>query len=99
VRADEARNGPIESMRDLNHPAAMWTKAILFVGVGSVASVLLLLEVATLRGALLLAVSIWAFCRAYYFAFYVIGKYVDSSYRFSGLLSFLTYMVRKRRNS
>lgn len=39
-------------------------------------------------GAVLLALSIWGFCRAYYFAFYVIEKYVDPEFRFSGLLSF-----------
>ncbi len=85
-------------MQDLNNPAAMWLKAILLVGIGVTASVLLLLEVGTLRGAVLLAVAVWAFCRAYYFAFYVIEKYVDPSYRFSGLVSFLKYMARKKGN-
>jgi hypothetical protein len=63
-----------------------------------VTAILLVLELATLKGALLLAVSIWAFCRAYYFAFYVIEKYVDPGYRFSGLLSFVRYLVRKKRD-
>jgi hypothetical protein len=41
---------------------------------------------------------VWAFCRFYYFAFYVIEHYVDASYRFSGLLSLLHYAISKRRH-
>ena len=85
-------------MRDINNPATMWIKAILLLAIGVTASILLLLEVGTLRGVLLLALAIWAFCRAYYFAFYVIEKYVDPGYRFSGLLSFLRYLVRRKRD-
>jgi hypothetical protein len=50
----------------------------------------------TLRTAALLAIAIWSFCRLYYFAFYVIEKYVDSSYRFAGLGSFVLYLLRRR---
>ena len=72
-------------------------KAILLVVIGITASALLVLEVGTFKGALLLVLSIWAFCRAYYFAFYVIEKYVEPGYRFSGLLSFVRYWVRRKR--
>jgi hypothetical protein len=72
-------------------------KAILFLAIGVTASVLLLIDVGTLKGVLLLALSIWAFCRAYYFAFYVIEKYMDPGYRFSGLISFLRYLARTKR--
>lgn len=83
-------------MRDLNNPATMWLKAALFLAIGTAASVLLLLQLQSLTGALLLGVSIWAFCRAYYFAFYVIEKYVDPSYRFSGLIAFVRHWLRRR---
>ena len=49
-----------------------------------------------LRAVLLLLV-IWSFSRAYYFAFYVIEKYIDPSYRFSGLLSAAKFIVSRRR--
>ena len=49
--------------------------------------------------AFLLAVALWAFCRFYYFAFYVIEKYVDPSYRFAGLGSFALYLLRRRSAS
>jgi hypothetical protein len=39
--------------------------------------------------------AIWAFCRAYYFAFYVIENYIDPKFRFAGLFSVLGYFVDK----
>jgi hypothetical protein len=83
-------------MRDIKNPKMIWLKGGLFVLIGLAAAVLLLLETATLRAGLLLAVAVWAFCRAYYFAFYVIEHYVDPGYRFSGLISFFRYLLRKR---
>ena len=74
----------------------MWLKAIVFLMIGIASSALLLFEFPTLRVGLLLAVTIWAFCRAYYFAFYVIERYIDPQYRFSGLISFLTYALKRR---
>jgi hypothetical protein len=44
----------------------------------------------------LLVISIWCFCRFYYFAFYVIQHYVDPGYRFSGLWSFVAYLWSRR---
>jgi len=85
-------------MRDLKNPAAMWLKAALLLAIGITASVLLILEMGTLKGALLLALSIWAFCRIYYFAFYVVEKYIDPGFRFSGLISVLSYLVTKKRD-
>jgi len=55
------------------------------------------LECPTWRAGLLLAVSVWCFCRSYYFAFYVIEHYVDPGYRFSGLGSFIRYCIGRRR--
>jgi hypothetical protein len=46
----------------------------------------------------LLLVAIWAFCRAYYFAFYVIEHYVDPAYRFSGLIDFFRYALSGNRS-
>jgi len=76
----------------------MWLKAALLLVIGITASVLLILEMGTLKGALILALSIWAFCRIYYFAFYVVEKYIDPGFRFSGLISVLSYLVTKKRD-
>ncbi|MFN0019661.1 MAG: hypothetical protein ACKVP0_15495 [Pirellulaceae bacterium] len=85
-------------MSDLKSPTLIWAKGFLFLFLGLFAAVLLVLQAPSLTVAALLVLSIWAFCRAYYFAFYVIEHYVDSSYRFSGLISFLQYAIRPRRS-
>ena len=83
-------------MRDLTNPFWIKFKGALFFVLGSLAAGLILVETRSLYVAALLAVTVWAFCRAYYFAFYVIEKYVDSQFRFSGLGSFVLYLVKKR---
>lgn len=83
-------------MKDLRSPAALWTKGILFLLLGVTAAGILLLEARSVRVAILLAITVWSLCRAYYFAFYVIERYVDPGFRFSGLGSFLAYALRRR---
>jgi len=83
-------------MKDLTDPRWIKFKGILFLLVGLLSAVLLLLESPTWKVGALLAVSIWCFCRSYYFAFYVIEHYVDPGYRFSGLWSFVRYLLSKR---
>jgi hypothetical protein len=84
-------------MRDLTNPTAIKLKGFLFLLLGLLASALLFLEQPTLKVGLLLLLSIWCFCRFYYFVFYVIEHYVDPSYRFSGLGSFVRYLLSKRK--
>jgi hypothetical protein len=84
-------------MRDLTDPKWIKIKGALFLVLGLAASVLLVLEQPRLKVALLLALAVWSFCRCYYFAFYVIEHYVDPTYKFSGLGSFLVYLMRKRK--
>ena len=59
-------------------------------------SSLLILQTLDLAVALLLGLTVWSFCRFYYFAFYVIEQYVDHEYRFAGLGSFLHYVLFRR---
>ncbi len=82
-------------MQDLKNPRLIWLKGGLFLLLGIAAATLLLLEVTNWRVGLLLALAIWGFCRAYYFAFYVIEHYVDPGFKFSGLISFARYLLRK----
>jgi len=84
------------SMKDLTNPTWIKFKGLLFLVVGLAASVLLFLEHPTFRVGALLAIAIWCFCRFYYFAFYVIEHYVDSTYRFSGLWDFFAYLLSKK---
>ena len=83
-------------MTDITNPKLLWTKGILFLVLALAASALLLIEAGSVKVAALLAVAIWAFCRSYYFAFYVIERYVDPGYKFSGLASLALYVVRRR---
>jgi len=84
-------------MTDLKSPAAIYLKGFLFLFTGFVAVGLVLLEAPTLKVAALLAIAVWSFCRCYYFAFYVIEHYVDPSYKFAGLGSFVMYLLRGQR--
>jgi hypothetical protein len=86
-------------MTDLTDPRWIKFKGFLFLFLGFVAATLILIEVPSWRVALLLAVAIWSFCRFYYFAFYVIEKYVDSSFRFAGLSSFVRYLIVEGRRA
>jgi hypothetical protein len=85
-------------MADIKSTKLLWTKGVLFVLIGVISSVLLLGESPSLKVALLLALTVWAFCRAYYFAFYVIEHYADPSYRFAGLISLIGYTCRRRKH-
>lgn len=84
-------------MRDLKSPWAIYTKGSLILAGGVLASAFLIAECPTWKVALLLAVAVWCFARSYYFAFYVIERYADPGYKFSGLLSFVRYLLRRRR--
>jgi hypothetical protein len=70
-------------MRDLTDPRWIQAKGALFLALGIAATGLLLAEHRDWRTVTLLTVAIWAFCRAYYFAFYVVQHYVDPAFRFS----------------
>lgn len=83
-------------MRNLTNPAWIKAKGALFLLLGILAAALILLQRPTLQVGILLAIAIWAFCRFYYFAFYVIEHYIDPTYRFTGLLSLAQYLIRRR---
>lgn len=84
-------------MKDLTSMAWIKGKGFLFLLMGILSAVLLLLERPTWKVAALVAATVWCFCRFYYFAFYVIEKYVDGRYKFSGLWSFLRYLMQRKQ--
>ena len=86
-------------MKDITSPFWIKFKGILFLLVGIFAATLLVLEHPTWKIALLLGLAVWCFCRSYYFAFYVIEKYVDPGYRFSGLWSAVRYLCRNGKHN
>jgi hypothetical protein len=99
LRADEesdARYAVNTPMKELTNKKWILLKGTQFLLLGLLSSVLLILDHLTVRAALLLVLTVWCFCRFYYFAFYVIEHYVDSTYRFSGLLSPARYLMKIR---
>jgi hypothetical protein len=84
-------------MRSLTNATWIKAKGFLFFLLGLLSGGLLLSDRPTWKIALLLAISIWSFCRFYYFCFYVIEHYVDSNFKFSGIFAFLSYLVRAKR--
>jgi hypothetical protein len=83
-------------MRDLKSPRVIVVKGVLFVVLGVMASGMLIGLVPQWEVAALLVVAVWAFARAYYFAFYVIEHYVDGEYRYSGIWSAVRYLRRRK---
>jgi hypothetical protein len=86
----------LKRLRDLAGPKWMYLKAALLLMGGVLSAGLVWLDNPTLRTAALLCLAVWCFARAYYFAFYVIEHYVDPTFRFSGLGSFLLHLTRRR---
>lgn len=84
-------------MADLKSPTLIYLKGFLFLLLGLFSAGWLLVQVGNWQVAALLAIAIWAFCRAYYFVFYVIEHYVDPQYKFAGLGSFVVYLWAKRQ--
>lgn len=82
-------------MRDLNDQRLILLKGFLFLLTGMLSAGFLLVDHPTLKVGFLLAVAVWSFCRFYYFAFYVVERYLDTSYRFRGLISLILYLARK----
>lgn len=83
-------------MGDLKDSRLMYLKAVLFLGIGGLSVAGILVELPSWHIGVLLGLAIWAFCRLYYFAFYVIANYIDPGYKFAGLGSFVLYLLRKK---
>ena len=85
-------------MSDLQNPQIIYAKGFLFLLCGLISAALLVIDSFQWKTAVLLSLCVWSFCRCYYFAFYVIENYVDSEFRFAGLLDFMKYIMRREKN-
>lgn len=83
-------------MADLKDPRLIYLKGTLFLLGCALSAGTLLLENPSWRAAVLLSVAIWCAARFYYFMFYVIERYVDPEYKFTGVGSFIVYMLRAK---
>lgn len=80
-------------MGDITNRRLIIAKGFLFLILGLFASVILICLTLSWQVVILLIISVWSFCRFYYFAFYVIEQYVDPGFRFSGLIDFARQFV------
>ncbi|MFT7632083.1 MAG: hypothetical protein ACI87E_003132 [Mariniblastus sp.] len=85
-------------MGDLKNPRWIYFKGGLFLLAGCVSVLLLWLDHPSLKAIVLTSIAVWCFCRFYYFAFYVIEHYVDSDFRFAGLVDFAKYIFKQRKS-
>jgi hypothetical protein len=86
-------------MRDITSRPLLYAKAILFVVLSALCALLILSRDFHWRDGVLLAICIWAACRAYFFVFYVIEHYVDPSFRYRGVWSVLVAALRRRSSA
>lgn len=84
---------------DLTSSKAILVKGWLFLFLGVLAGAGLLIQNFSWQKCGLLLIATGAFCRWYYFMFYVIQNYVDPSYKFDGLTSFVRFMWKERRGT
>lgn len=82
-------------MRNITSPRLLAIKAALFVLLGLAAAGILIAAAPRLSTIVLLGITVWAFARAYYFAFYVIEHYIDPTYKFAGLWSALVFLANR----
>jgi len=82
-------------MNDLKTPKLIYLKGFLFLLILAICGSLIIAECPTWKVGFLLILVIWSSARLYYFMFYVIEKYVDDDFKFSGIGSFLRYLIAK----
>lgn len=76
----------------------IYVKAFLFLLILVGASVLLLLLDDELQRIFYLLCVIWSSARLYYFMFYVVENYIDGSYKYTGIWSFVLFLLKKQKS-
>ncbi|MGB0373218.1 MAG: hypothetical protein ACPGN3_17955 [Opitutales bacterium] len=74
----------------------IYAKGAFFLIILIMSSVILMIEESKPLRFVTICTLVWSSARLYYFMFYVIEKYVDSAYRFSGVMSFIQYLMKKK---
>lgn len=81
---------------DLKKPWLIHAKGALFVVVGILSALILILQTPRVSTVVLLAVTIWAFCRFYYYLFYVLDRYLGKEKRFAGVFDAIRFLISGR---
>lgn len=85
-------------MGDIKSPWLLQAKGVLFLLLGLFSAGLLFAQVPTLKTVVLLGITIWAFCRFYYFLFYVLERYMGRDKRFAGFFDALKFLLTKPKS-
>jgi hypothetical protein len=80
--------------RDIESKWLLHAKGFLFLTVGLLAAGTLLFDSQHIRTFLLLLITIWAFCRFYYYLFYVLDKYIGRDQKYAGILDAMKYILK-----
>jgi hypothetical protein len=80
--------------RDIQSKRLLHIKGFLFLLLGLMAAGILLFESRNIRTLLLLLITIWSFCRFYYYLFYVLERYIGRDQKYAGILDALNYALR-----
>jgi len=83
-------------MTDLKSKKWIVAKGVMFAGIALATVALILIEMPSVKLAVLLILLVWASCRFYYFLFYVLEHYVDRTMRYAGLFDLLMGMRQRR---
>ena len=84
--------------RDIRSRRLLYLKGGLILALGLFACGLILFESPRWRTVLFLAIAVWAFCRFYYFLFYVLERYAGRKEPFAGVLDALVYLLFRRKD-
>ncbi|WP_338288672.1 hypothetical protein [Luteolibacter sp. LG18] len=81
---------------DITSPFLLKLKGALFAFLGLLSAAVLLAPVFSWQALGMFVISVWAFCRAYYFCFYVLHHYGDPSFRYAGLWDLVKGIMKRR---
>jgi hypothetical protein len=80
--------------RDIKSKWLLHAKGLLFLILGLLAAGMLLYESQNIRTFLLILLMVWAFCRFYYYLFYVLEKYIGRDRKYSGILDAVKFIIK-----
>ena len=84
-------------LTDLKSKIWIVAKGMMFLGISTLAAGLLMVELPSMKVAVLVTLLVWASCRFYYFLFYVLERYVDQTMKYAGIWDLMMGMRRRRR--
>lgn len=81
---------------DIRSKSLLHAKGLLFLFLGITAGACLLLDRPDFKTFALLGIAIWAFCRFYYYLFYVLEKYAGRERKYAGLWDAAKYLLGRK---